>query len=511
MLNHIISCLRPSMDGRPLCAHFVGIGGTGMRALATVLMERGWQITGSDLQPTAAQALASRGVRVSTGHASGNVPVEADLLVYSDAAPADNSERQEGQRRNLMIRSYAELLGELAGESQTDGGHVAAIAGTHGKSTVTAMAAEILIRAGLDPTVICGAAPLYGNSAQHKVRGAIKANGSESGANLVRNSAKPLSETGGRHGLGKFTLLEACEYRDHFLNLRPNLALLLNVEADHFDWYRSLEQLQESYLRFARQTSEDGLIIASQECDVANRIGKAAGRQIVAFGFSRSADWRATNLEHSLGRFRFDIVRHGQKLNHVTLAVAGRHNVLNALAAAALARHCGVSAQHIGQGLAAFRGLKRRVEVRQRWGGVPWIDDYAHHPTEVRAALATVRQMCPRRRIWCVFQPHQASRLAALLDELAASLHNADRIAVADVFRAREGSAQVGEATAADLANLLEASGHEVLDEHHPSAIAGRLSNELQPGDVLLTMGAGDLGKIFYEFHERIRRNCAVA
>jgi UDP-N-acetylmuramate--alanine ligase len=195
----------------------------------------------------------------------------------------------------------------------------------------------------------------------------------------------------------------------------------------------------------------------------------------------------------------------------VTLAVPGRHNVLNALAAAALARHCGASSEDIALGLAGFRGLKRRMEVHQRWAGVPWIDDYAHHPSETKATLATVRQMFPRRRIWCVFQPHQASRLTALLDETVASLHNADRIAVAEVYRAREGSAKFGEVTASDLANLLEATGSEVLDEHDPSAIAQRLGSELQPGDVLVTMGAGDIGKVFYEFHERLRRNCAVA
>jgi UDP-N-acetylmuramate--alanine ligase len=438
------------------------------------------------------------------------LPPNTQLLIYSDAVPAENPERQEAQRRGIAIRSYAQMLGEIAAVTQAAEGQIFAVAGTHGKSTVTTMASEILIRAGLDPTVICGAEPMNAVAAQPKSRNRLKTNPA-SGGQPVHDSAKAMSDTGGRNGLGKFTMLEACEYRANFLNLKPNLTALLNVEADHFDWYSSVEQLQETFLQFAQQTADDGLIVASQECDVAKRIASESGRQLVTFGFSRSADWRAMNLEHSLGRYRFDIVRHEQKLNHVTLTVTGRHNVLNALAAAALARHCGVSAQHIAQGLAAFRGLKRRMEVRSRWGGVPWIDDYAHHPTEVRAALATARQMFPRRRICCVFQPHQASRLTVLLDELAASLHNADRIAVADVFRAREGTPHAGEATVSDLAKLLESAGQEVFEEHHPSAIAQRLANELQPGDVLLTMGAGDLGKTFYEFHERLRRNCAVA
>src|SRR5262249_54894345 len=195
----------------------------------------------------------------------------------------------------------------------------------------------------------------------------------------------------------------------------------------------------------------------------------------------------------------------------VTLAVPGRHNVLNALAAAALARHCGVSVQHIAQGLAAFRGLKQRLEPRGSWAGVPWIDDYAHHPTEIKASLAALRQMYPRRRIVCVFQPHQASRLTILLDELAASLHNADSVALANVFRAREGAPQPGEATAADLAAKLRADGVEVLEPNQPATIARTLSQQLQPGDLLVTLGAGDLGKNFRDIRERARRNCAVA
>jgi UDP-N-acetylmuramate--alanine ligase len=512
MLDHIMLHLRPPTDGSPLCAHFVGIGGTGMRALATVLLERGWEITGSELQRGAADGLVTRGVRVSGDHASGNVPADTALLIYSDAVPMDNPERQEAQRRGIPMQSYAQLLGAVAGDFQVGGGQLLAVAGTHGKSTVTAMTAEILIRAGLDPTVICGAEPISGNANQNKAQGPYESSVSKNDMGKDdRQSMQRLGETGGRNGQGKLMLVEACEYRENFLQVRPNVAVLMNVEADHFDYYHSKEQLHGAFSRFTGQTAEDGLVFASQECEASKSVATVAGRQMVTFGFSRSSDWRATNLEHSLGRYRFDIVRHGQKLTQVTLVAAGRHNVLNALAAAAVARHCGVSAQHISQGLAAFRGLKRRLEVRQRWGGVPWIDDYAHHPTEVRAALATVRQMFPRRRIWCVFQPHQASRLAALLDETTASLHNADRIAVAEVFRAREGLARPGEATAADLANMLETGGSEVLDEHHPSAIAQRLSNELQPGDVLVTMGAGDLGKIFYEFHERLRRNRAVA
>ena len=305
-------------------------------------------------------------------------------------------------------------------------------------------------------------------------------------------------------------MIEACEYRDNFLHLTPDVATLLNIEPDHFDYFRTSEQLNASFTKFVNRVPEDGLVIANYDNPSAHALAIRSGRKTISFGLSGEADWQATKLEHSRGRYRFDLVRHGHRLTTVTLAVSGRHNVLNGLAAATLARHCGASAQQIAQGLAGFRGLKRRLEIRGRFGTVPWIDDYAHHPTEINAALAAVRQMFPRRQIYCVFQPHQASRLTILLDEFAASLHNADKLAVTKVFRAREGAPRAGEATAVDLAATVRTLGTPVLDEHSPTAIARDLLTELKPDDVLVTLGAGDLGKIFHEFRERTRRDRAV-
>jgi UDP-N-acetylmuramate--alanine ligase len=466
---------------KPRHAHFVGIGGSGMRALASVLAEQGWSVSGSDLRPASTKRLSARGICIRRGHASDHVPANARLLVYSDAIPVENPERGRAEHLHIESLSYAQLLGRLTGNQRT-----LAVAGTHGKSTVTAMTAEILVRAGLDPTVICGAAP-------------------------IRSSDSSIGAVGGRNGNGSLALVEACEYRENFLQLKPSVAVLLNIEPDHFDYYRTNEQLTTAFTRFAQQVPEDGLILAGHESPTAQQIALTSGRHVVTFGLQSEAHWRATNLEQSRGRYRFDLVRHGRRMSRIVLSVPGKHQVLNALAAAALARHCGVSVQQISQGLAAFRGLKRRLEPRGTWNGATWIDDYAHHPTEVKASLATVRQMFPRRRICCVFQPHQASRLTALLDETAASLHNADRIAVANVFRAREAAPQPGEATAADLSARLFASGLDVAAEHDPALIARQLASELGPTDVLVTMGAGDLGKIFDEFNERVRRNRAVA
>ena len=454
-------------------------------ALATVLLEQGWIISGSDLRPEDAEGLIARGVRVFGDHASSNVPADAEVVVYSEAIPADNPERRKAEEIGTRTCSYAQMLGEITSSSSAPI-RTLAVAGTHGKSTVTAMAAEIMIRAGLDPIVICGAAPIT----QHE---------------------HGIAETGGRNGKGDIALIEACEYRENFLHLAPEAVAILNIEPDHFDYYRSTEQLTEAFEKFVRQVLPTGLLIVGSDSNRAIGVAKASGRAITTFGLSADADWQATNLQQNRGRYQFQLVRHGRLLTTVTLSVPGRHNVLNALAATALAQHCGVSSQQIAQGLTSFAGLKRRLEIRGRWHGTPWIDDYAHHPSEVKAALTAARQMFPRRRIFCVFQPHQASRLTILLDELAASLQNADKLAVTKVFRAREGGPRPGEATAVDLAATVRTGGVDVLDEHSPMAIARRVAQELQPGDVLVTLGAGDLGKIFHEFRQRVGRDRAVA
>jgi UDP-N-acetylmuramate--alanine ligase len=462
-------------------AHLIGICGSGMRSLATVLAQQGWLLSGSDASPRATQQPAALGVRVLKGHSADHVTSNSQLVIYSDAVPIENPERHRAAELGIPTRSYAQMLGELSASRST-----IAIAGTHGKSTVTAMVAEILIQAGCDPTVVCGATPLC-----------------RDGGGLVGS--------GGRHGQGDIAVIEACEYRENFLYLKPQTAAILNIEPDHFDFFRSKRHLLSSFARFAQGVADDGVLLVANECPRTREVIRQVGRRVATFGLARNAQWRAANLQHSRGRYHFDLVRRGRRLTHIALTVPGRHNVRNALAAAALARHSGASIQQIAQGLALFRGLKRRLQRRGPWGAATWIDDYAHHPSEIASSIATVRQMFPRRRLWCVFQPHQGSRLSALLDEMAASLHNVDKIAVADVFRAREGRPQPGEATSADLAELVKADGGDVVDEHGATAIAQRLIEELQPNDVLLTMGAGDLGKIFNEFHRRFRDVRAVA
>lgn len=456
-------------------AHLIGIAGNGMQSLAEVLLARGWSLTGSDLDPSGTAWLATAGVRIDTGHAAGQVPTNCDVVVYSDAVPENNCERRRATELGLSQRSYPSMLGDLMASR-----FGLAVAGTHGKSTTTAMAAEILDVAGFAPSVVAGGAPLGRNS-------------------------------GGRRGRGQLVLVEACEYRSNFQHLKPRMAVILGIEPDHFDCFPTREAVEAAFAAFVRRLPADGLVLAHASCAATRRVVAGAPCRVTTFGVGSAADWRAQIVRSIRGRYAFEITRRGRSLGEVALAVPGRHQVLNALAAAALAAECGASATDIASGLSQFGGLRRRFEVVGHEGGITFLDDYAHHPTEIVATLATVRESYPGQRVWCVFQPHQASRTRVLLDDFAASLHNADRVAVADVFPAREIVAESDMNLATQLASRVRAQGGVVLTAHDTNGILEQVSTALIPGDVLITLGAGDIRKICDAFARRLRTHRAAS
>jgi UDP-N-acetylmuramate--alanine ligase len=450
-------------------AHLIGIAGEGMKALAELLVDQGWHVTGSDLAPERAGWLWTKGVRVFPEHHAKQLDAETSLVVYSDAIASDNPERQRA--RNLGIRqvSYPTMLGELM--KGRDG---LAVAGTHGKSTTTAMAAAILVEAGLDPSVIGGGTPLG-------------------------------SDSGGRCGRGRHLLVEACEYRRNFLHLSPRMAALTGIEADHFDCFSSLDDVEAAFAEFVGQLPRGGVLVANADCPVVRRVRQRAKCRVVTFGSEAEADWRAEALVQSGGRYQFDIARPGGQIPAIGLHVFGRHNVANALAAAALAAQAGAGDEAIAKGLCGFQGLRRRMERVANWRGAVWYDDYAHHPTAVRATLATLRQMFPSRRIWCIFQPHQVSRTRRLLDEFAASLQNADRVGIAEVFPARELADAACGKLAVELAERTGLLGADMLDEHTIERLVEEVAENIAPGDVLLTLGAGDIRKVFHAITGRLQ------
>jgi len=437
-------------------AHLVGVAGAGMRSLARVLAQQNWLVTGSDASGQAVQAAH----QVYPHHSAEVIDEDLSLLVYSAAVEDDNPERRRAVELGIPTFSYAAMLGRLC-----RGRCGLAVAGTHGKSTVTAMAAEILIRARLDPTVVCGAAP-------------------------------PGRDDGGRAGRGGIALVEACEYRSNFLHLRPELAVITGVEPDHFDSFATDDELDQAFRRFAGGVALHGLLLVGGDCPRALRTSRSVTCRRQTFGLVGANDWTVADVREQQGRYRFSIVAHGKPLATIRLQVPGRHNVLNALAAAALCYEAGAPADAVAEGLENFAGLRRRLELRGTACGAALVEDYAHHPTEIDAAIASVRQMYPGRRLWVVFQPHQTSRTGRLLDELARSLHNADKLAVAEIYRARENLAQRPTVTSADLARQVRAAGGDVLDAHRYHEIVHHLREDLRAGDVLLVMGPGDIGKL---------------
>jgi UDP-N-acetylmuramate--alanine ligase len=448
-----------------------------MRSLVRVLLQKCWGLSGSDVAVHCDDPLARSGVRILAGHAAENVGADVGLLVYSSAIPNDNPELSRAAELAVPIVSYAEMLGLLM-----QGRRGIAVAGTHGKSTTTAMAAEIFMAAGRDPTYVYGAVPVGGGE-------------------------------GGRAGDGPIVLVEACEYQQNYLKLRPHDAAILNVEPDHFDCYPNREELEGAFCRFVELLPPEGTMIVPNEGFewwACARSAILSHPTIETFGLSERADWHATYVQSDRGRYCFDLMYRGDRLACIELAVYGKHNVLNALAAAALASINGCAADAIVAGLANFRGLKRRLECIYDAGGFAIWDDYAHHPTEISTTLATIREISPHSRIFCVFQPHQASRTARLLDELALSLQNAERVLIAEIFRAREGQPQRGEVTAADLAARTRAAGQEVFGSHALPDIQDYLQKQLAPGDVLVVMGAGDIGRIGYGLVEWFREHRAA-
>lgn len=439
--------------------HFVGILGSGMRSLAELMHQEGWKISGSDLQAGSPDGLLAGKIPTIQGHHAKNVPHDAKLIIRSAAAPDTNPEIVEAHRLGIPVVSYFEMLGRMMRTKKGIG-----VAGSHGKSTTTAMLGHIFETAGVDPTVIGGGVPL----------------------------GRP---TGGRGGEGPLMVAEACEYRSHFLHLPCRDAILLGIEHDHFDSFQSLGDLEMAFAQFVRSIPKEGLLIARHTCRSTNRVLNAALCHVETFGMNHQADWSGHLISEHEGRYTIEIKHRQASFCRLTLRVPGRHNIFNATAAAAMAWHQGVSPVTIVRALESFSGIQRRLEYVGKRDRVILLDDYAHHPTEVSATLTAVRRMYPDRKVCCIFQPHQALRTARLLDEFAKSLQNVDQLIIADIFHARQEKILTG-ITAADLAARTRRTGLPVADFHEIDQIAERWSDLVEPGMILITMGAGDIRRV---------------
>jgi len=451
----------PAPDSRPYAGrriHFIGVGGCGMSGIAEFALTEGAAVSGSDVKPGAAtDRLARLGADVHIGHEAGNIPLGADLAVHTAAVKDENPEMVEARRRGLPLLKYAEFLGRLMALRSG-----IAVAGTHGKSTTTAMVACVLAEAGLDPSFVIGAdVPQLGG--------------------------------GSRVGAGRHLVVEACEYDRSFLHLSPHAATVLNIEEDHLDYYRDLADIRAAFADLAARVHSDGLLVVNG-MDLGRRQVVAGARcRVETFGVGGRWDWHAENLEADRGRFAFDVYRRGRFYGSMRLALAGRHQVLNALAAVALASWAGADAGAIAEALARFEGAGRRMEVLGSAAGVTVVDDYAHHPTEIQATLKAAAERFAPSRLWVVFQPHQHSRTRFLLKDFARALAVADKTIVPDIYFVRDSEQERQAVRSQDLVDELQGLGADALYLADFDSIRRYLVESLGPGDVLMTMGAGDV------------------
>lgn len=443
-----------------------------MTALSELLADRGWQLTGSDAQIGEPSRVDSRILRVHSGHDAAHLTAGTDLVAHSPAVRECNPEREAARSIGIPDFSYVELLSLLV--NQRAG---ICIAGTHGKTTTTAMAAAILRESGFEPSAAVG-----GELIQY--------------------------DRSGWSGDGEHFVVEACEYRRHFLEFEPKLAAILNVEADHFDCFADIQQTIAAFEEFAERIVPDGLLVLNNDSAGANRIAAASRAKVSTFSLLDDAEWTVSELPTSGLPNRFRVLHNGRPFCDVALHLPGRHNIENALAAAAVAHGCGVEADAIGEALSSFQGVRRRFEFVCEHRGMTLIDDYAHHPTAVKSTLAAARQAYGDRRLVAAFQPHQVSRTRALMDEFAGAFADADEVILVPIFAAREDSG-VAHETLRELEALIEKNGRSVRVLPSLDHLKATVDDSGRHADVWLMMGAGDIFRVPHEFARQVRRDHA--
>ncbi len=441
----------------PRRIHIVGIGGIGLSAIARVLLARGVKVSGSDLSASAlTDELQNLGAQIFIGQRAENIG-DVDLVLVTSAARADNPEIITARARGIRIDKRYDFFPQL-----TAGKKTIAVAGTHGKTTTTALIALMLVNAGFDPTAIIGGIvpELPGNA---------------------------------RAGQGEYFVIEADEYERAFLGLNPQVAVVTSIEMDHPDIYRDVDDVTAAFREFIRRVPRDGLLVVCGDDERAARAAAHTDAPLLRYGLSEANDLRARDIRaNEIGGNDFAVWRGGARLGDFALRVPGKHNVLNALAAIGVAEQVGIERSITRETLRAFRGAARRFEVKAEIGGITIVDDYAHLPAEIRATLSAARERYPGRKIWAVFQPHTFSRTRALLDDFANAFADADHVIIADIFAARE-----RDDGAVHSRMLVERMNHaDARYLARAEEIAEDLMARLEPGDVLITLGAGDVNRI---------------
>lgn len=440
--------------------YFVGIGGVSMSGLARILLKRGFKISGSDINRTElTRQLEELGVNIRYTQVEENITKDIDYVVYTAAIHSDHPEYKKAKELGISLINRAVLLGEIMQDFQKS----IAVSGTHGKTTTTAMLSHILLGANLDPTISIGGV---------------------------------LDIIGGniRIGSGDIFLTEACEYTNSFLDLKPSIEVILNVEADHLDFFKDIEDIRKSFKSFISKLDEKGCLVINSDIENYEELVSDFQGKLIRIG-SKNADIVAKDISFDERAFvSFSYTAYGKDMGSISLLTTGEHNVYNALAAIGLALYLGIDAEDIKKGLASFSGAKRRFEHKGKLrGDIDIIDDYAHHPQEIEASIKAARNY-KAKRVVVVFQPHTYTRTKAFLNEFAAALSLADVIVLAKIYAARE-TDNLG-ISSKDIADILEVLGKEVYYIDNFDDIETFLLEKLCPQDMCITMGAGDIVKV---------------
>lgn len=431
--------------------HFIGIGGISMSGIAKVLLNNGIKVSGSDISESdSVKELRECGAEVYIGHNASNITSQ-DLVVYTSAVKDDNPEIVAAKSKGIELIDRATMLGRIMKNYKT----AVSVAGTHGKTTATSMLAYIMLSACLDPTVMVGG----------------KLDGID--GNL-------------RIGKSEYFITETCEYMRNFLKFFPKVAVILNVEEDHLDYYKDIDDIIDAFHNFALLVPKDGVVVVNKESADALKSVENINAPVYTFGFA-DADFTAENISFSkYGYPSFEIYENGKKLMDISLSVTGIHNVLNATGAALAAVKMGIDVVNIKKGLEAFTGTKRRFEKKGFVNGALVIDDYAHHPTEITATLNALKNV-EHNHVWCIFQPHTYTRTYSLLNEFAVALSDAENVIITDIYAARE--KDTGLVTSKELADKIDGAVYfDTFDK-----IGEYIRQNAAEGDIVLTMGAGNV------------------
>ncbi len=453
--------------GRIKQIHFIGIGGSGMNGIAEVLVNMGYMVTGSDLAETdTTRRLRSLGATIFIGHREENV-VGSHCVVYSSAVKKDNPEVTEAVSRQIPIIPRAEMLAELMRLK-----YGIAIAGTHGKTTTTSMISMILNNANMDPTIVTGG---------------------------KLNSIGANAKLGG----GDFLVAEADESDRSFLKLSPTIAIVTNIDREHMDTYKDMEDVKSAYLNFMNKVPFYGCAVICLDHPVIQSLVPGITRRFISYGLTAQADVHARNIRHDGMKTTFEVWHGRERLGDIALGLPGEHNVYNALAAATVARELEIDFSHIKAGLEGFTGVERRFHVRGEAGGITVVDDYGHHPEEIKAVLKAAKKGWTNRVV-VVFQPHRYSRTKDLYKDFLSAFNDAEKLVLADIYAA--GEERIEGISGEALYKGIKAYGHkDVAYVPETANIPEYLKGVTLPGDIIITLGAGDIWKAGVKFLELVR------